>query len=149
MSCPAAAPRAATSSRSATNVPFVTPNNPTLAGQASFTFPKTRRLLRNSEFRKVYDEGFRIACPYFAAFCLRWAGPDGSRVGFTVPRSLGKSVVRNRMKRRMREAVRLHLASLGPGWAIVFNPRKALLDVSFDALEREVVRVFAKCGSAE
>jgi ribonuclease P protein component len=149
MSCPAAAPKAVTSLRSATNAQSVTLSNPSPDGQAALSFPKARRLLRNSEFRKVYDEGFRIACPYFAAFCLRWAGPDGPRVGFTVPRSLGKSVVRNRMKRRMREAARLHLSSLGSDWAVVFNPRRALLDAPFEVLEREVERVFSKCGSAE
>ena len=55
----------------------------------------------------MYAEGFRVSGPYFAAFCLRRAAPEGSRIGFTVPRALGGSVVRNRLKRRIREAVRL------------------------------------------
>lgn len=61
-------------------------------------------------------------------------------------RAAGGAVVRNRMKRRMREAVRLHLSELPGKWAVVFNPRKALLKADFSALEREVIRVFQKCA---
>jgi ribonuclease P protein component len=70
--------------------------------------------LRSKDFRKVYDEGSRIANPLFAAFCLRESLPDGPRIGFTVPRALGKAVVRNRIRRRVREAVRHHLDRLNP-----------------------------------
>ena len=63
---------------------------------------------------------------------------DGPRVGFTTPKGLGKAVVRNRIKRRMREAVRLELASLSPEWSIVFNPRRKALDCLFTELQTEV-----------
>jgi ribonuclease P protein component len=61
---------------------------------------------------------------------------------------MGKAVVRNRMKRRMREAVRLNLESLPPEWSIVFNPRKPLLDARFPDLEAEVRKVFSRCGNS-
>jgi ribonuclease P protein component len=61
---------------------------------------------------------------------------------------MGKSVVRNRMKRRMREAVRLELANLPAWWAIVFNPRKPVLDVEFESLRREVERLFTRCRNS-
>jgi ribonuclease P protein component len=96
----------------------------------------------------VYDEGFRISGPYFAAFCLKVAGQNRPRVGLTATKALGKSVVRNRLKRRLREAVRLNLGRLGSEWAVVFNLRKSLLDAPFDALQREVGRVFARCEAS-
>jgi ribonuclease P protein component len=58
---------------------------------------------------------------------------------------MGKAVVRNRMKRRMREAVRLSLADLPPVWDIVFNPRKPVLTADFAEVQAEVRRVFVRC----
>jgi ribonuclease P protein component len=86
-----------------------------------------------------------VSGPYFAAFCLKRSEPGGSRIGFTVPRALGGSVVRNRLKRRMREAVRVQLHSLEPQWAIVINPRGSALAAPAANLEREVQRLFSRC----
>jgi ribonuclease P protein component len=106
-SSPAAAPRAATTSLSATREPSGIPT--------SLRFPKSARILRSSDFRKVYQEGLRISGPYFAAFCLQVPRDEnlGPRLGFTVPRAFGKAVSRNRVKRRLREALRLRLSEVG------------------------------------
>lgn len=83
---------------------------------------------------------------YFAAFCLRTEGePAPSRFGFTLPKALGKAVVRNRLRRRLREAVRTQMASIPSNWAVVFNPRRNLLDAPFEDVCREVGRIFARC----
>lgn len=109
-------------------------------------FPKSVRLLRSGDFRKVYDKGTRYTCPFFAAFCLADLASPGPRVGFTTPRALGKAVVRNRLRRRLREAVRLELALLSNEWSIVFNPRRRTLDCVFTELQAEVRRLFIRCG---
>jgi ribonuclease P protein component len=85
----------------------------------------------------------------FVAFCRKQddsASP--SRFGFTVPKALGKAVKRNRIKRRMREAVRAHLDDLSTEWAIVFNPRRAVLDAPFEEVCQEVGRIFARCSQS-
>ncbi len=83
---------------------------------------------------------------YFAAFCLRSTEADlPTRFGFTAPRAVGKSVVRNRLKRRMREAVRRHLHILPERCSIVFNPRRSVLEAPFEELCQEIGRVFARC----
>lgn len=72
----------------------------------------------------------------------------GPRIGFTAPKGLGKAVVRNRIKRRMREAVRLELASLSPEWSIVFNPRRKAQHCLFTELQAEVRRLFIRCANS-
>ena len=112
-------------------------------------FPKSVRILRSKDFRRVYDHGSRYSGPFFAAFYATASNAAGSgpKVGFTVPRSLGGAVVRNRIKRRVREAVRLRLDQLSPQWEIVFNPRRRAMDSPFTELTREVEKLFLRCNS--
>jgi ribonuclease P protein component len=84
----------------------------------------------------------------FSAFCLANSDPGrapGPRVGFTTPRALGNAVVRNRIRRRTREAIRPRLAEIGPQWDIVINPRRAALEAPFAAMEAEVERLVRRC----
>ena len=62
------------------------------------------------------------------------------RVGLTVGRVLGGAVERNRIKRRMREAVRTAWPMNAAAVDIVFNPRKSVLGLSFEEVAREVSR---------
>jgi len=66
----------------------------------------------------------------------------GPRVGFTVGKALGGAVVRNRMKRRLREAVRLARVGQAGAVDVVINPKKSLLAAEFAAVLNEVKRAF-------
>lgn len=142
-----AAPRAATNSPLATSEPFGTPT-PTSAA-----YSKTARILKSADFRRAYDQGTRFTGRYFAAFCLRVnRAPeiasnegDGPRLGFTVPRAFGKAVLRNRVKRRLREALRVRLMEIAPEWDIVINPRRPAILAPAEDLRREVDRLVAQC----
>ena len=104
--------------------------------------------MRSSDFRRVYDQGRRYSGPLFAAFFTARAECDGPKIGFTVPRAVGKAVVRNRIKRRVREALRLRLDRLNPQCELVINPRRQVLEASFPELEREVEKLFERCAAS-
>ncbi len=112
------------------------------------------RLRRHADYQRVYSSSrkqFAKQMSYF--FSTRpLTGPDGRplrvadatspRVGLTVGKVMGKAVDRNRIKRRMREAVRHNLALLPPSVDVILHPRRNVIDLDFPSLEREVALVF-------
>ena len=120
------------------------------------------RLRKHADYQRVYKAGrkqFGKQMAYF--FILRPLGPDPlssepaptrtpdaaslattPRVGLTVPKALGNAVDRNRIKRRMREAVRSQLPLLHAPVDVVLHPRRSVIDLDFAALKLEVAAVF-------
>ena len=130
-----------------TNGPSSSPASPAAeSGQARLLFTKSSRLLKRSEFLKVYELGTRVASRSFVAFCLDAKSVDGPRIGFTASRALGKSNVRNRIKRRVRETLRRALPRIGPQWRIVMNLRRAAFDAPQADLDREVEKLVQRCA---
>jgi len=119
------------------------------AATAGADFPRAARLLKHSDFERVYKQGRRHFSSHMTVFYLRRAegdssqgavGEKGARIGFTVGRVLGGAVERNRIKRRLREAVRLRLAMLKGAVDVVINPKKSVLTVEFSVVREEVGR---------
>ncbi len=69
------------------------------------------------------------------------AAPAAARVGLTVGKVIGKAHERNRIKRRMREALRRHVDLLPAGFDLILHPRRIVLSIDFAQLEREVMRI--------
>jgi ribonuclease P protein component len=67
--------------------------------------------------------------------------PQTARIGLTAGKILGKAHQRNRIKRRMREALRRHVDLLPQGFDLIFHPRRNVLTMEFAKLEAEVVRI--------
>ena len=72
---------------------------------------------------------------------MRLGPHPGPRVGLTVGKVLGKATERNRIKRRMREALRRHVGLLPEGCDLIFHPRRNVLTMEFAQLEAEIVRI--------
>lgn len=122
------------------------------------TPPKTawalNRLRKHADYQRVYKASrkqFARQMSYFFAVrpalgpdgtSHRNAAPDAPRVGLTVGKVLGKAVDRNRIKRRMREAVRRHLPLLQAPVDVILHPRRTVLEMDRATLEREVATVF-------
>lgn len=141
-------------------------------GKSRVRFPRSLRLLRHADFERVYKTGRRHFSASLTAFyapqqdwSLKKGSPEkdgsakealpkksyasakrplarGLRVGFTVGRALGGAVQRNRMKRRLREAVRLSSPPVEVHVDVVINPKKSLLATDFEAVLNEVRRAF-------
>jgi ribonuclease P protein component len=109
-------------------------------------FPRAARLLKHSDFDRVYKQGRRHFSSHMTVFYLRQAEgavPEKcSRIGFTVGKVLGGAVTRNRIKRRLREAVRLRRSVLNGLGAVdvVINPKKSVLTLEFSVVLEEVGR---------
>jgi len=117
--------------------------------RAAKPFPRSARLLRHADFERVYKLGRRHFSASLTAFYLLRPEADaarsatsGPRIGFTVGRALGGAVQRNRMKRRLREAVRLCGLPGEVGADVVINPKKSLLVIDFAEVVNEVSRAF-------
>lgn len=110
-------------------------------------FPKSKHLLKHADFQRVYQNGRRQFTGNMTVFFLR-RSPDlegaaltgGPRVGFTVGKVVGPSVERNRIRRRMREAVRGAWQELNGPVDVVFNPRRSILTLPFSEVANEVSR---------
>lgn len=113
-------------------------------------FPRSGRLLRHADFERVYKQGRRHFSASLTVFYLQrnpgeslsGAAISDLRIGFTVGRALGGAVQRNRMKRRLREAVRLTRPVPGPSADVVINPKKLVLTIAFEALLNEMRQAF-------
>jgi ribonuclease P protein component len=64
-----------------------------------------------------------------------------SRFGFSIKKALGGAVVRNRIRRRMREMVRCHRQEIPAGWDIVVHPKSSVAKAPFVALTSDLIRL--------
>lgn len=100
--------------------------------------PQQSRMRRAEDFRRVLRTGRRAGGSVLTGHLLLPAGPDGvagtpgevlsgdpAKVGFVVSRAVGSAVVRNRVKRRLRELMRGRLASLPRGCLLVLRAHPA------------------------
>jgi ribonuclease P protein component len=105
------------------------------------------RLRKHADYQRVYQRSrkhFSPSMTYFFAERPSLQAPiAGPRVGLTAGRVLGKAVERNRLKRRMREVVRMNLTLLTRDVDVVLHPRRIVLTAQFAQLQSEVSRIFS------
>ena len=80
-------------------------------------------------------------------FLTSGAGPGPrSRFGISVKKAVGGAVVRNRIRRRIREILRRNQTEIPTGWDIVIHPRRSVAEAPFAPLEAELVRLLKSLG---
>ena len=106
------------------------------------------RLRKHGDYLRVYAAARKRQSASMSWFLARQTSastdralPVAPRVGLTVGKVLGHAHQRNRIKRRMREALRRHVDLLPQGFDLIFHPRRSVLTMEFAKLEAEIVRI--------
>ena len=106
------------------------------------------RLRKHADYQRAYAASRKRQSASMSWFLAPQSHPvtvaeplPGPRVGLTAGKVLGKAHERNRIKRRMKEALRRHLDLLPSGCDLILHPRRAVLTMDFKKLEAEIVRI--------
>mgnify|MGYP003375797818 CR=1 FL=1 len=90
----------------------------------------------NNEFRRIYRKGRSAVSPYFVVYRR-----GHSRLGVSVSTKLGCAVVRNRVRRRIREIYRLNKAKMLPGYDLIVVARVRAVETDYQKLDRTYLRL--------
>jgi ribonuclease P protein component len=104
-------------------------------------FPKTRRLTLTSQFARVRTEGQNVRGRLLILGFLRTERTERFQAGFVTSKRIGGAVVRNRVRRRLRDVVRTQQGSLREGFWFVVIARPAAARASYRALKDEWLRL--------
>ena len=103
----------------------------------ALTLPKAARLSRRAEFSAVRAEGKSWHGRFMVLGALATAGRQAARIGIITSRKTGTAVERSRVRRRLREIVRLHRGLLPAGLWMVVVPRRAAVTAKYATLSEE------------
>ena len=127
-------------------------NNPSMSDQRASTRQSMAgvRLRRHADYQRAYTAGRKRQSASMSWFLAPRPGEEAQaapRVGLTAGKVLGKAHERNRIKRRMREALRRHVDLLPAGFDLILHPRRSVMTMEFTKLEAEVVRILQQAGT--
>lgn len=105
---------------------------------------KKNRLTKNGSFSFVYRKGKRLREPLMQMTFIPSKG--GIRIGFSVPNKLGDAAVRNKLKRRLRAAMRSYLPQMQEGCQVVFSPTSLAVTATYQELSAAMGRLLKNAG---
>lgn len=104
---------------------------------------RKHRLTKRSSFSYVYKNGTNASNNILKVYCVNSVGV---KIGFSVSNKLGKAVVRNKIKRRLRAATREILPQIKSGVQVIIVAKPAILDASFADIVSQLRQLFIKVG---
>lgn len=99
------------------------------------------RLRDNEDFQKAFEKGKSVANRQYVIYMLPNDDQDGLRVGLSVSKKIGKAVVRNRVKRLIREAIRSLLPEIQWKGDLIIIARKPLAELEY----KDVLSTLVHC----
>jgi len=108
-----------------------------------YTFPRSERILHSAEFERVFGQGEKLVCGAFVCYVDRQTG-QGRKLGCVVSRRVGNAVVRNRVKRNIREVYRLHRPDLAVDVHLVVVARQAAARMRYGECAEALCRLLRK-----
>lgn len=109
---------------------------------------KKFRLRKNCEFQHIYKVGKNYWNRNIILYKMK-NNLNETRVGFTISKKIGNAVIRNKTKRRMREAYLRSICDLKSGYDLIFIPKKHIVDISFEELEKSIRHILKISGLLE
>lgn len=101
---------------------------------------KIYRLRTNEDFKKVYKRGKNYWNKNLILY-VKKNDLNNSRIGFSVTKKIGNSVVRNKIRRRMKEIYRLNFNNIKEGYDIIFIPKKNVVNITYQDLESAMLHL--------
>ncbi len=109
---------------------------------------RRHRVRENERFQEIRRRG-RSYSEHRLVLCALPNDLSYSRFGFSVSSRIGKAVIRNRIKRRMREAVRLRMGQIRVGWDVVFIARNPIREADFHEIDAACARLLRRASLLE
>lgn len=108
-----------------------------------FSFKKSERILKRSDFVRLFKDGHRIHCEHFFVHYLK-NGQGELRLGITVSKKVGCAVIRNRIKRLVREYFRLHKAQIGKAYDLNFIAKPEAANLPSQKINQTLKHLFSE-----
>lgn len=105
----------------------------------------TVSIKKNRDFRFLYRKGKTAVSPLLALYVRRTKNTSNN-MGITVSTKVGKAVVRNRVRRRIREAYRINEGLFSTGVDLIVVARRRASDASFSEIEKNLLKLAASLG---
>jgi ribonuclease P protein component len=103
------------------------------------------KIRKNVEFRAVYRRGKSFSNHLLVLYIYK-NKKDTNRIGVSVSKKVGKSVIRNRVKRLIKECYRLNTSNLNKGYDLVFIARSAASDKGYNEIDNAIKNLFKRAG---
>lgn len=103
---------------------------------------KLGRISKEKEFKEILKKGKRFEDGFFIVR-VRENGLEEARLGFVLPKKLGKATRRNKLKRRIREIIRLKDIK---GWDIIVIAKREAMELDFSGIKTSIEGILRRAG---